>query len=160
MGCDGQTQSWDLWLWHGLLIHGDILRGRWEGEIDEEEEKWESKLEEIEERQKRKRELWEYLNSFHSPLLPSCQIKERRGQRGVVTVHSSAGWGLRVSFKAPSSLIGRRTLDSLASHWNTFLTLRFHILQIQTIEPSLCHRWSRGTRLLRVTAAKSNRNRR
>ncbi len=38
MRCDGQIHSGDLWLWHGLLVHRDALRKRWEGEIDDEEE--------------------------------------------------------------------------------------------------------------------------
>lgn len=38
MRCDGQIQSWDLWLWRGLFIRRDTLRKRWEEEIDEEGE--------------------------------------------------------------------------------------------------------------------------
>jgi len=31
-------QSWDLWLWHGLLIHREALKRSRKGEKEEEEE--------------------------------------------------------------------------------------------------------------------------
>ena len=72
-------RAWDLWLWHGLLIHRETLRRRKNGETEEENEymvrrrkrvkyvQKGNKLEETEEKEREnERELWGLLNSFHS----------------------------------------------------------------------------------------------